>query len=130
MDVPLPVRVARTVAWIEAAVLIGYALLLLVMAGRGDRLSVANAALLAVLLAAWGCGLLTAGRALIARRRWSRSPILLSQLFGLVIGVPVAQGGALVAGGLIAIGAAAGLAAVMAPQVTEWVSVAGGEPSE
>ncbi len=118
---PLPVRVVLLVALAEGIALVGYGLLVLVMAVRGDRASVGNAVLLAVLLAGWGLGLAAAGRAVATGRRQGRAPVVLSQIFGLLIGVPLAQGGALLVGGLVSVVAAVGLAAALAPQVTAWV---------
>jgi len=119
---PPPVRVLWLVVLAEAAVLVGYGLLVLVMAVRGDRSSAVAAVGLAVLLAGLGVGLAAAGRAVLHRRRWGRAPVIVCQLLGFAVGVPVAQGGALLVGLLLATGAAAGLAAALAPQVTDWVT--------
>ena len=119
---PPPVRVLWLVVLAEAAVLVGYGLLVLVMAVRGDRSSAVAAVGLAVLLAGLGVGLAAAGHAVLHRRRWGRAPVIVCQLLGFAVGVPVAQGGALLVGLLLATGAAAGLAAALAPQVTDWVT--------
>jgi len=119
---PPPVRVLWLVVLAEAAVLVGYGLLVLVMAVRGDRSSAVAAVGLAVLLAGLGVGLAAAGRAVLHRRRGGRAPVIVCQLLGFAVGVPVAQGGALLVGLLLATGAAAGLAAALAPQVTDWVT--------
>ena len=119
---PLPVLVLWRVVLAEAAVLVGYGVLVLVMAVRGDRSSALAAFGLAVLLAGLGVGLAAAGRAVRRRRRWGRAPVIVCQPLGFAVGVPVAQGGALLVGLLLASGAAAGLAAALAPQVTDWVT--------
>ena len=122
MHVPPLVRLTTAVAWIEAAVLVGYAAAVLVMAARGDRSTVGSVAFLALLLAAWGLGLAAAGRAVLFHQRRGRSPIVRSQLFGLVVGVPVAQGGALIPGVMVAALAVAGLIGALSPQVTRWLT--------
>jgi hypothetical protein len=76
----------------EAAGFVVYGVALVVLAARGDRSSVQNVALLVVLVAGWGAGLVFAARGLLRRRRWSRAPLVVSQLLLAAVGAPLAQG--------------------------------------
>ena len=89
-----------------------------VFAFRGT--STANALLLDGLLVVWALGLAWSGRGLWRARRWSRSPVLLSQvLLLLAVGLPLVQGTyARWAGALIVLVSLVGLVTVLMPQVT------------
>jgi hypothetical protein len=99
--------------------LLALAVGVVVEALRGDRSSVSNAALLAVLLLVWVAGLGMGARGLSLHRRWARAPVVLSELLLLAAAVPLAQGsGAQWAGYLVVALCVVGLLAVLSPPVT------------
>jgi cell division protein FtsW (lipid II flippase) len=116
---PRLLLVAVWVAVVQAAGLAVFAAAVVVQAVRGDRSTVENVALLALLLVAWAAGLLVAARGLLRLRRWARAPLVVCQLLLLAVGLPLVQGsGARWAGGLLVVSAAAGLVCVLSPPVT------------
>jgi hypothetical protein len=115
---PTPLVVAAVVVVVEAAGLLGYAVVTSVQALRGDRSTALGAALLAVLLVAWGAGLLVAARGLWRVRRWARSPVIVSELLLLAVGIPLIQGAGRWVGVLIVAGAVTALGAALSPSVT------------
>ncbi len=112
-------RIAAGVAFLQALGLGVFALVVVVEALRGDRSSMANALLLAALLLAWAATLALCARGLLRRRRWSRAPLVMSELLLLAVGIPLVQGaGARWAGVLLVVGAVVGLLSVLSPAVT------------
>ncbi len=117
--VPGPMRLAAVVAVAQAVGLGLYAVVVLVQALSGDRSSVTSAVLLMALVVGWAAVLLLAARGLLRRRRWSRAPLVLSELLLLAVGIPLVQGaGARWAGVLLVVGGAVGLLSVLSPAVT------------
>jgi hypothetical protein len=109
---PRAIQLAAGLALAEAAGFVVYGVALVVQAARGDRSSVQNVALLVVLVVGWGAGLVFAARGLLGRRRWSRAPLVVSQLLLVAVGLPLAEGPvarwagvALVAASVLAVGA-------------------------
>ncbi len=95
------------------------AVAVVVEAARGDRSTVGNVVLLALLLVAWAGGLAAAARGLLHRRRRARAPIVVSELLLLAVGFPLVQGtDARWAGVLLVVTCVAGLLAVLSPSVT------------
>lgn len=115
---PRPLLVAVGLLVLQGACFAGYALVVLVQAVRGDRTTLLGAALLALLLVAWGAGLALAARGLWAGRRWARSPVVVTELLLLAVGIPLAQGAGRPAGIVLVVVAVAVLAAVLSPPVT------------
>ena len=103
---------------LQGAALAGYALVVLVQAVRGDRATLLGAALLAVLLVAWGAGLGLAARGLWDGRRWARSPVVVTELLLLAVGIPLVQGAGRAAGIVLVVVAVVELGAVLSPPVT------------
>lgn len=91
---PLPptIWLAAGLALAEAAGFLVYGAVLVVQAARGDRSSVGNVVLLIGLVLGWAAALAFAARGLWQRRRWSRAPLVVSQVLLLAVGVPLAQG--------------------------------------
>ena len=115
---PRPLLVAVGLLVLQGASFVGYALVVLVQAVRGDRTTLLGAALLALLLVAWGAGLGLAARGLGAGRRWARSPVVVTELLLLAVGIPLVQGAGRPAGIVVVAVAVVALAAVLSPPVT------------
>lgn len=115
---PRPLLVAVGLLLLQAAAFVGYALVVLVQAVRGDRTTLLGAGLLAVLLLAWGAGLGLAARGLWDGRRWARSPVVVTELLLLAVGIPLVQGTGRPAGVVIVVVAVVVLGAVLSPPVT------------
>jgi hypothetical protein len=103
----------------QALGLAAFAVAVVVHGLGGDRSSTADFWLLAALLLLWAAGLAWAARGVWRARRWSRAPLVLSQLLLLAVGVPLVQGeGARWAGVLMVATSLTGLVAVLTPRVT------------
>ena len=112
-------RIAAWVALLQGVGLGVFALVVVVEALRGDRSSMVDALLLVSLLLAWAGAFVLCARGLLRRRRWSRAPLVLSELLLLAVGIPLVQGaGARWAGVLLVVGAVVGLLSVLSPAVT------------
>ena len=118
MSRPRPLLVAVGLLALQGASFVGYAFVVLVQAVRGDRTTVLGAVLLAVLLVAWGGCLGLAARGLWDGRRWARSPVVVTELLLLAVGIPLAQGAGRPAGIVLVVVAVVVLAAVLSPPVT------------
>lgn len=82
------------VVGLQAAALVGYAVLIVVEALRGDYQRTDFVAIEAALFAFWGVVLAVAARALAKGRRAGVAPVLLSEvLLGLAVGLPLVRGG-------------------------------------
>ena len=116
---PATLLVAAVVAGAEAVGLLVLATAVVVQAARGDRASVSQALLLAALAVLWALSLAWCAWGLLRVRRWARSPVVLSQLLLLAVGVPLVQGssGRLV-GVLVLVASVVGLVASFAPSST------------
>jgi hypothetical protein len=92
---PLPVRWAlAVVVGLQALALVGYAVLIVVEALRGDYQRTDFVAIESALFAFWGVVLALAVRALVMGRRSGFAPVLLSELLlGLAVGLPLLRGG-------------------------------------
>lgn len=92
---PSSVRWAlAAVVGLQAAALVGYAVLIVVEALRGDYQRADFVAIEAALFAFWGVVLALATRALVKGRRAGFVPVLLSELLlGLAVGLPLLRGG-------------------------------------
>lgn len=90
-------RAATAIAALEALALIAYTVFLLVEAlrlGTTGPEEVSNVPALVteiVVFAAFGAGLAWLTRGLWLRRAWARTPFLVAQIFGLVVGIPLLQ---------------------------------------
>lgn len=89
---PTVLAAAAVLVLVEAAGLVAYAVVAAVQALRGDRSSVLGALLLVVILLVWAAGLAVAARGLWQVRRWARSPVVVSELLLLAVGIPLVQG--------------------------------------
>jgi hypothetical protein len=118
MDRPKPLVVAAAAVLAEAVVLLGYAVVTVVQALRGDRSSALGAALLALVLLTWAAGLALSARGLWRVRRWARSPVVVSELLLLAVGVPLIQGTGGWVGTVIVATTVVVLIAVLSPPVT------------
>jgi hypothetical protein len=83
---------AAGLALAQAAGFVAFGVVLVVQAARGDRSSVVNVGLLIGLLLGWAAALGFAARGLRRRQRWSRTPLVVSQVLLLAVGVPLVQG--------------------------------------
>jgi hypothetical protein len=115
---PVPLLVAVVVVLVEAGALLVYAVVTIVQAVRGDRSSVLGVVLLAALLGLWDGALVVAARGLWRGRRWARSPIVVSELLLLAVGLQLAQGATRWAGVAIVVLTIAALGAALSPPVT------------
>jgi hypothetical protein len=117
---PRAVAVAAVVAVAQAVGMLGYAVLVVVQALRGDASSAGDATFLVVLVLAWGVALVVVARGLRDRHRWARAPLLLSELLLVAVGVPLVQGGGVArwAGVALVVTGAVGAVAVLSPSVT------------
>jgi hypothetical protein len=117
------VAVVAVLALLQAAGMVGYAVLVVVQAVRGDASSPGDAAFLVVLVLAWAAGLVVVARGMRDRHRWARAPLLLSELLLVAVGVPLVQGGGIArwAGAALVATGAVGAAAVLSPSVTATV---------
>ncbi len=91
MELPSPVRRAAVLLAVEGAVVAALGASYAVVALIGEPLSLAGALVGAVLLVAAGAVLVLLARAVDRVRRWARSPAVVVQLLGLLIGVQLAQ---------------------------------------
>jgi hypothetical protein len=98
---------------------------IVVRATRGDRSSALNVALVCVALLVWAGGLGLAARGLLAGRRWSRSPLVVSELLLLAVSVTLVQGGARWVGWPLLVGSAVAVAALFTPAVAGLLGEAG-----
>jgi hypothetical protein len=89
---PTVLAAAAVLVLVEAAGLVLYAVVAAVQALRGDRSSVLGALLLVLILLVWAAGLAVAARGLWQVRRWARSPVVVSELLLLAVGIPLVQG--------------------------------------
>ena len=91
MDLHSPVRRAALLLGLEGVALgllgVGYAVAGVV----GEPASLAGTLVGAVLIVGWGVLLVLLGRLVGQVRRWARSPAVVVQLLGLIIGVQLAQ---------------------------------------
>jgi hypothetical protein len=90
---PRQLVVATVVVVAQAVALLGFAGSVLVEAARGDRSSGLNAGLVAGLVGLWALALGWVARGLWRTHRWSRAPVVVSELLLLAVGIPLAQGG-------------------------------------
>jgi hypothetical protein len=112
--------VAADVVLVEVAALVLYSASIVVEALRGDRSSVSNVVLLVVMLLAWAAALGACWWGLREGRRWSRSPIVLSQVMLVLLGIPLAQNSTTWWAGLALVAlAVVGLVSVLRRSVTE-----------
>lgn len=117
-------RVLGVVAALEGASLIGYAIVDVIVVIRGgltgpEQVSNPMAFGMQVLIfVALGAGLLALARGWWNARRWVRGPFILAQLLGLVVGFPLLQSDAPLAGVLIVVIAACSLVLCLLPPVT------------
>ncbi|QKV92631.1 hypothetical protein HUT19_13455 [Streptomyces sp. NA02950] len=107
---PRPARItaAAVLAAVEGVVLVGFGVYVLIMGLTGDPDSPQQAEMLGVTVLALAALPLVAARGLLLRRRWSRGPAMITQLMALPVAWTLVQNG----GGLIAAGAATGIAAL------------------
>jgi hypothetical protein len=77
-----------------------------------DRVSAIVLALMAI---GAGVAIVAVGRGLWQRRRWGRAPALLTQIFAVILGVSLIQGGRQVPGGALVALAAVGVVALFSP---------------
>ena len=115
----LALGVAVSVAGLEAAGLVAFALVVVVRGSRGDASSASNVALLCGLLLAWAAGLGVAARGLRAGRRWARAPLVVTELLAGALSVSMIQGGVGWVGWPLLACSVAALAALFAPAMTE-----------
>jgi len=118
------VTVAVGVAGLEAAALLVYIAVIVVRAAAGDHTTWLNVLLLCLVLLAWAVGLAVAARGLWAGHRWSRAPLVVTELLLLAVSVSMVQGGLGWVGWPLVVGAVAALGALFAPAMTELL----GEP--
>jgi hypothetical protein len=120
-------RAAAAVAAAEGIGFAGYALLVAIevartgLSGPTEISNVPAVVLEIAIFALFGVALLAAGHGLWRARRWARSPFLLAQVLGLVVGIPLAQAdeaGPRVAGIALAVLCLVGLVLSFAPGVT------------
>jgi hypothetical protein len=121
----LALGVVAGVTALEVAGLVGFVLVIVLRATRGDRSSALNVALVCAALLVWAGGLALAARGLLAGRRWSRSPLVVSELLLLAVSVSLVQGGVRWLGWPLLVGSAAAVAAVFTPAVVGLLGDAG-----
>jgi hypothetical protein len=96
--------------WLEALVLLALAVLYGIELANGQaQVSPGGAIFTTVLLALFGVGIAFAGLLLARGYRWTRSAVLVVQLFAATIGLPTMTGGYVLYGLLILLPAAAAL---------------------
>ncbi|MGN6402939.1 hypothetical protein [Sinomonas sp.] len=107
---PVQLVVLVAIVWLEALVLLALAVLYGVELANGQaQVSPGGAIFTMVLLALFGVGIAFAGLLLARGYRWTRSAVLVVQLFAATIGLPTMTGGYVLYGLLILIPAAAAL---------------------
>ena len=104
---PIQLSMLVGIVILEALVLVGFAVFYAISLASGEAaVSPAGAAFTMVLLALFGAGLATAGIFLWRGYRWTRSIVLVTQLFAATIGFPTLTGGYVGYGLLILVPAA------------------------
>jgi hypothetical protein len=116
--VVVAVGVAVGVAGLQVGGLLAFVVVIVVRATQGDQTSWLNVALLCVVLLAWAAGLGVAAGGLSAGRRWSRAPLVVSELLLLAVSVSVIQGGVGWLGWPLGVGAALAVVAMFTPAMT------------
>jgi hypothetical protein len=117
-DRPVALLVAVAALALQIAGMAVYSVAVLVKAVSGDASSAQGAALLIALTLVWAGGLVLAARGLWQRRRWARSPAVVSELLLVAIGVPLVQGGVGWVGVPLVVGSAVAVVALLTPAVT------------
>lgn len=82
---------AAALETLEGIAMIGVGVFVGVETFAARSASITNAIALAVCALALGVGLIAVGRGLYRARRWSRTPALLTQVFGFITGVYLIQ---------------------------------------
>lgn len=112
MRVPLPsLALVALIEGLEGSVLVGSAVYIASGAVTGVVSDVGSAVALAITMALLGLGALVVARGLYRRRRWSRAPAALSQVFALPVAATFFQAGRVEVG--LPLGAAAVLGLVL-----------------
>ncbi|WP_138413990.1 hypothetical protein [Sinomonas gamaensis] len=107
---PVQLVVLVAIVWLEALVLLALAVLYGIELANGQaQVSPGGAIFTMVLLALFGVGIAFAGLLLARGYRWTRSAVLVVQLFAATIGLPTMTGGYVLYGLLILVPAAAAL---------------------
>jgi hypothetical protein len=109
---PAPLVVAASLVAVEGLLLLGYAVLELASIST-DRVAVALTT--AVFFAAYAALLLVCARAVLRRRSWARSPIVLAQLIQLGLAWSFRDGSTLVVAIVLAVIALVVLAGMLTP---------------
>lgn len=88
---PATLTAAAALEALEGIAMIGAGLFVGIETFAARSASITNAIALAVCALALGVGLIAVGRGLYQVRRWSRTPALLTQVFGFITGVYLIQ---------------------------------------
>lgn len=117
-------RALAVVAVVEGLALLGYAVVDIVavigegLTGPEEVSNPAAFGMQVVIFVALGAGLVVVARGWWNCRRWVRGPFVLAQLLGLVVGVPLLQSAAPLAGGVIVAITMVSLVVSLLPPVT------------
>ncbi len=117
-------RALAVVAVVEGLALLGYAVVDIVavigegLTGPEEVSNPAAFGMQVVIFVALGAGLVVVARGWWNCRRWVRGPFVLAQLLGLVVGVPLLQSTAPLAGGVIVAITMVSLVVSLLPPVT------------
>ena len=116
---PAALRTGVVLALLTGTALVGYACFELEQALTQSADSAAGAAVVIGSFLAWGLGVLLSARGLVRRRRWARSPLVMTYLLLLAVGWALVHGtGAAVAVGVVAFGVAVvGLVVMLTPSL-------------
>jgi hypothetical protein len=112
---PITLSAAAAVEALEGLAVVGAGAYLALATIAGQSRDVPSAVALAVVTIITGVLMIMVGRGLLGRRRWSRSPAVVTQLFLLVIAVPMARDGQYALGVPLVAAAVAGLGLLLAP---------------
>lgn len=112
---PLTLTAAAAVEALEGLAVLAVGLYVGVEAVAGSPNDLASAIVLALMAIGAGVGVVAVGRGLWQRRRWSRAPAVLTQIFGLIVAISMIQSGRQALGGVLVALVVAGTAALLSP---------------
>lgn len=112
---PLTLTAAAAIEALEGLAVLAVGLYVGVEAVAGSPNDLVSAIVLALMAIGAGVGIVAVGRGLWQRRRWSRAPAVLTQIFALIVAISMIQSKRQAVGGVLIALAVAGAATLFSP---------------